>query len=207
MEVTDVTRQASDKEGICPRSDRRAITNGDGDQDFYLNNFGRPTCCIETRGRTSRRHREAGVANGYHVGPGLAFSDIEGDGDLDIYVARYVNFTYENHRVARFNGYPAYWGPWITSHHGYALQKQRRWHLHGCQCRVGRGSRKGTGMGMVAATPTRMATRNLRRERRRRELLLGQRRKEFEEMASLPLGLRYGGTAQATMGSTARTRQ
>jgi hypothetical protein len=41
----------------------------------------------------------------------VTFLDIEADGDLDLYAANYVKFTFENHRIVRFNGYPAYVGP------------------------------------------------------------------------------------------------
>ena len=36
---------------------------------------------------------------------------MDADGDLDLYVANYVDFTYEKHRIRHFSGYPAYVGP------------------------------------------------------------------------------------------------
>lgn len=91
--------------------------DNDGDQDLYLNNFG-PNVLYRNNGDRTFTDvtAEAGVGNGDKVGAGASFFDMEGDGDLDLYVANYVNFTYENHVPIvvgnlRFHAGPRYYQP------------------------------------------------------------------------------------------------
>lgn len=95
---TDVTEQA----GVGDLGFGLGVTAGDydndGDPDLYLNNFG-PNVLYRNNGdgTFSDVTSAAGVVNGNKVGAGACFLDIEGDGDLDLYVSNYVDFTYENH--------------------------------------------------------------------------------------------------------------
>jgi enediyne biosynthesis protein E4 len=86
--------------------------DNDGHQDIYINNFG-PNVLLRNngQGRFTDVTQAAGVANGHQVGAGANFLDVDGDGDLDLFAANYVDFSYQNHQIARFNGYPAYVGP------------------------------------------------------------------------------------------------
>ena len=91
--------------------------DNDGDQDLYLNNFG-PDVLYRNNGDGTFQDvtAAAGVGNGDKVGAGVCFLDIEGDGDLDLYVANYVDFTYENHVPIvvgphRFRAGPRYYRP------------------------------------------------------------------------------------------------
>jgi hypothetical protein len=72
--------------------------DNDGDQDLYLNNFG-PNVLYRNEGNGTFTDvtDQAGVGNGDQVAGGTCFLDIDSDGDLDLYVANYVDFTYANH--------------------------------------------------------------------------------------------------------------
>lgn len=90
--------------------------DNDGDQDIYISNFG-PNKLYRNNGDGTFTDvtEKAGVADSPagapKIGAGVAFFDMENDGDLDLFAAHYVRFTFENHRTVRFNGQPAYAGP------------------------------------------------------------------------------------------------
>jgi hypothetical protein len=86
--------------------------NNDGYPDIYLNNFG-PNILYRNNGNATFTDvtRAAGVVVGNHVGAGTCFLDMDGDGDLDLFVANYVGFTFENHQISHMSGFPAYVGP------------------------------------------------------------------------------------------------
>ena len=95
---TEVTRQA----GVGDPGHGLGVTVGDydndGDQDLYVNNFG-PNVLYRNNGDGTFHNvtLQAGVENGNRVGAGTCFLDMEGDGDLDLFVANYVEFTYDKH--------------------------------------------------------------------------------------------------------------
>jgi len=96
--------------------------------------------------------RKTRTANGHMVGAGACFLDMDKDGDLDLYVANYVDFTYENHQICRFNGFPSYVGP--MNYHPTSDTLYRN-NGDGTFTDVSKTSgvaaSKGTGMGMVCA--------------------------------------------------------
>jgi hypothetical protein len=86
--------------------------DNDGDVDLFVNNFG-PNVLYRNNGdgTFSDVTGQAGVATGNQVGAGTCFLDIEGDGDLDLYVTNYVDFSYETHHPHIFMGLLSYPSP------------------------------------------------------------------------------------------------
>ena len=109
---TDVTEQA----GVGDTGHGLGVTvgdyDGDGDPDLYLNNLG-PNVLYRNNGDGTFTDvtRQAGVQNGDRVGAGTCFLDIDADGDLDLYVANYIKFSYEQRVSRTTKGYPVYPGP------------------------------------------------------------------------------------------------
>lgn len=109
---TDVTEEA----GVGDEGFGLGVTAGDydndGDPDLYMNNFG-PNVLYRNNGdgTFSNVTMEAGVVNGNKVGAGVSFLDIENDGDLDLYVSNYVDFSYENHVPIMIGGRAYQAGP------------------------------------------------------------------------------------------------
>jgi hypothetical protein len=72
--------------------------DNDGDPDIYLNNHG-PNVMYRNNGDGTFVDvtKEAGVGNGRKVGAGTCFFDMDGDGDLDLYAANYLEFSSDTH--------------------------------------------------------------------------------------------------------------
>jgi enediyne biosynthesis protein E4 len=109
---TDVTEKA----GLNPRGYGLGVTvgdyNNDGDPDLYLNDFG-PNVLYRNNGdgTFSDVTKAAGVQRGTQVGGGACFFDMEGDGDLDLFSANYVDFNYGNHIIRKIGPHQFHPGP------------------------------------------------------------------------------------------------
>lgn len=109
---TDVTERAGVGDTGFGLGVAAADYDNDGDQDIYVNNFG-PNVLYRNNGNGTFTDVTdmAGVGAGNRVGAGACFVDIEGDGDLDLYCANYVKFTYDHHVSASVRGVALYAGP------------------------------------------------------------------------------------------------
>jgi hypothetical protein len=108
----DVTEQA----GLARPSYGMGVTAGDydndGDQDLYLSNFGPNVLfCNNGDGTFTDVTASARVDRGHLVGAGVGFVDIDADGNLDLFAANYVDFTYERHANAAPRRFPFPPGP------------------------------------------------------------------------------------------------
>ena len=109
---TDVTEEA----GVGDTGYGLGVAVGDydndGDPDLYVNNYG-PNVLYQNNGDGTFGDvtAEAGVGNGDKVGAGASFFDMDADGDLDLYVANYIKFSYDRHILRTKQGYPEYQSP------------------------------------------------------------------------------------------------
>jgi hypothetical protein len=153
LKFTDVTEKAGVGDtgyglGVCVGD-----YDNDGDLDIYINNFG-PNVLYRNNGDGTFTDvtQAAGVANGDQVGAGACFLDIDADGDLDLFVANYINFTLSKHQTRHVNGHPAYVGPMA---YGPVPSTLFRNNGNGSFTDVskesGIGEHAGTGMGVVCA--------------------------------------------------------
>lgn len=153
LRFADVTDQAGVGDagyglGVCVGD-----YDNDGWPDIYVNNYG-PNVLYRNRGDGTFADvtDHAGVARGHKVGAGACFLDMDADGDLDLYAANYVHFTYENHVARTVDGFAQYAGP-----KDYPPEPDNLFRNNGdgtftdVTAASGIGAVAGTGMGMVAA--------------------------------------------------------
>ena len=86
--------------------------DNDGLPDIYVSNFG-PYVLFHNHGDGTFAEvtARAGLSKGDHVGAGVGFLDADADGYLDLFVANYVEFTYETHHVRKMGPYQFAVGP------------------------------------------------------------------------------------------------
>ena len=127
--------------------------NNDGFPDLFVNNFG-PNALYRNNGDGTFTDvtDEAGVRGGNLVGAGAAFLDIEADGNLDLYVANYVQFDFSTHPVRTAEGYRIYPGPMDFLPERDLLYKNNGdGTFRDVSEESGIGACAGTGMGMICA--------------------------------------------------------
>ncbi len=152
MRFTDVTEQA----GVGDTGFGLGVTVGDydndGDPDLYVNNFG-PNKLYRNNGDGTFTDvaAQAGVADGDEVGAGANFLDIDGDGDLDLFVARYLIFSYDMDVVqTAVGGYRVHSGPQSYPPAGNALYRNNSdGTFTDVSLASGIGTHEGYGMGTI----------------------------------------------------------
>jgi enediyne biosynthesis protein E4 len=109
---TDVTEKAGVGDTGFALGATAADYNNNGYLDLYVNNFGANVLYRNNGdGTFTDVTQEAGVSCGEKVGAGVCFLDINANGNLDLYVASYVKFSYDNHVPHVFMGVPSYASP------------------------------------------------------------------------------------------------
>ncbi len=150
---TDVTASAGVGDtgyglGVCTGD-----YDNDGDADLYVSNFG-PNVLYRNNGNGTFTDVTvaAGVALGPHVGAGACFLDIDGDGDLDLFVANYVEFRFETHKISHMNGFPAYVGPLSYPPTANVLfRNEGNGRFTDISVPSGIAAHRGSGMGVIAS--------------------------------------------------------
>jgi len=109
---TDVTEQSGLGDTGYGLGVAVADYDNDGDLDVYLNNYG-PNVLYRNNGDGTFTDvtKQAGVDNGFQVGAGACFLDMDRDGDLDLYASNYLEFSYDIHVTKTTMGVPVYANP------------------------------------------------------------------------------------------------
>lgn len=86
--------------------------DNDGDPDLFVNNYG-PDVLYRNNGDGTFTDvtKEAGLGGDEHFAAGAAFLDHDRDGDLDLYVSNYLEFTYDLYGPRYMRGVPVYRDP------------------------------------------------------------------------------------------------
>ena len=180
--------------------------DNDGDQDVYISNFG-PNKLYRNNGDGTFTDvtQKAGVGDGDgRIGAGVAFFDMDNDGDLDLFAAHYVDFSYENHRVVRFNGHPAYAGPLDYKPKPFSLFRNNgNGTFTDVSAESGVSQHKGAGMGVVCFDVDGDGDTDIfvGNDKSGNSLLINDGKGHFKEAAGLA-GIAYdaAGRAQGSMG-------
>lgn len=127
--------------------------DNDGDLDLSISNFGPNTFYVNNGDGTFIESAEAiGISGRDEFGAGIAFLDIENDGDLDLYCANYQEFSFDQHIVRRVGKHQFHPGP---SDYPPAADRLFRNEGDGSFADISQQSNiasvAGTGMGVLAA--------------------------------------------------------
>jgi enediyne biosynthesis protein E4 len=109
---TDVTEKSGLGDGGYGLGVAVGDYDNDGFLDIFLNNYG-PKKLFHNNGDGTFTDvtEKAGLGGDLKMGAGACFFDMDKDGFLDLYVAHYVQFSYDKHFIHTMRGVPIYMGP------------------------------------------------------------------------------------------------
>jgi len=127
--------------------------DNDGWPDLFVNNFGRNVLYHNNADGTFTDVTEkAGVGGPETIGAGANFLDVDGDGDLDLYVANYVKFSYDYNPQVTVMGFAAYSGPYLFDKQPSLLYRNNGdGTFTDISAESGIGAADGAGMGTICA--------------------------------------------------------
>lgn len=109
---TDVTHSAFADDGEYGLGVVAGDYDNDGDPDLYVSNYGKNTLLANNGdGTFTDITLFSETAGDQRFSAGASFLDMDGDGDLDLYVANYQNFHFDQHIVRKIGGYQFHPGP------------------------------------------------------------------------------------------------
>lgn len=108
----DVTQQAGVGDPGYALGVAAGDYDNDGDLDLFVNNYG-PDVLYRNLGDGTFENvaAPAGIRGGGSVGAGAGFLDADRDGDLDLFVANYLEFSEDKHLAPTMRGVPVYVSP------------------------------------------------------------------------------------------------
>jgi len=150
---TDVTDEAGVAETGYGLGVAIGDCDNDGDQDIFVNNYG-PDVLYRNNGDGTFTDitQKAGLSGDNRFAAGTSFLDADKDGDLDLYVANYLQFSYDLYGPRYMRGVPVYRDP-----RQYAACPDVLYRNNGdgtftdISKESGIGDHAGWGMGMVCA--------------------------------------------------------
>lgn len=115
LHFTDVTESSGLRAAGYGMGVATGDIDNDGRVDVYLTNFGANQLWRNVSDEKGIRFEDVTRRSGTddeRWSTSASFSDLDGDGLLDLFVANYVDFRFENHRTCRMpGGQPNYCGP------------------------------------------------------------------------------------------------
>ncbi|GAB5404388.1 MAG: hypothetical protein Aurels2KO_26190 [Aureliella sp.] len=112
MQFVDITSESGTGDTRMGLGVSVADFDNDGWPDLYLNNYG-PNVFYRNNGDGTFDDiaETSATQNGSRVGGGVSFADFNNDGNLDIYVANYIQFSLADYKPHIHKGLPAYPSP------------------------------------------------------------------------------------------------
>jgi hypothetical protein len=154
LHFTDVTREAGIASTGFGMGAAVGDINNDGYPDIYVTNYGPNTWWLNQKdGTFSNYDKGSGVDEPGLWSSSAAFLDFDRDGWLDLFVCRYVRYTFANHvECTNPRNAADYCGPEVYPAESHRLLRNRRDGTFEDVSVVSRiASKAGTGLGVVAA--------------------------------------------------------